>query len=137
MRATQIAAFALVLGLGAVPMLVHAQTAAPPTAGTWTQKAPMITPRGEVSLAAVGGKIFALGGNINGTSVPHNEEYDIATDKWRTRYPMPRARDHMGVAVLNGKIIAVGGLSPPSTRMGSRTSWNMIRRPTHGECSRR
>ena len=29
MRATQIAAFALVLGLGAVPMLVHGQTARP------------------------------------------------------------------------------------------------------------
>jgi N-acetylneuraminic acid mutarotase len=50
-----------------------------------------------------------LGGSINGTSVPHNEEYDVATDKWRVRYPMPRGLDHMGVAVVNGKIITVGG----------------------------
>ena len=72
-------------------------------------KTPMITPRSEVSLAEVNGKIYVLGGGITGTSVPHNEEYEIATDHWRIRYPMPRALDHMGVAVVNGKIITVGG----------------------------
>src|SRR5271167_85320 len=65
--------------------------------------------RSEVSLAEVGGKIYVVGGGINGTAVPHNEEYDIATNKWRVRYPMPRGLDHMGVAVVNGKIITVGG----------------------------
>jgi hypothetical protein len=117
------AACALMIAAGAIPMTAYGQAAAPGAAakgvstgtatgtstGTWTQKAPMITPRGEVSLAEVGGKIYALGGSINGTSVPHNEEYDIATDRWRSRYPMPRGLDHMGVAVVNGKIITVGG----------------------------
>src|SRR5215831_20024758 len=101
---------AFVAAIAAVPLFVHGQTAAPGGAtGHWTQKAPMITARAEVSLAQVGGKIHAVGGQINGTSVPHNEEYDIATDKWRVRYPMPRGLDHMGVAVVNGKIITVGG----------------------------
>jgi N-acetylneuraminic acid mutarotase len=112
MKAVQFAAacaFAVVAG--AIPVIVYGQIAAPGAVakGTWTQKAPMITARSEVSLAEVGGKIYVLGGGINGTSVPHNEEYDIATDKWRVRYPMPRGLDHMGVAVVNGKIITVGG----------------------------
>ncbi len=112
MKAVQLAgACAFVVAAAAIPMIVHGQTAAPGAAatGSWTQKAPMITPRSEVSLAEVGGKVYVLGGGINGTSVPHNEEYDIATDKWRVRYPMPRGLDHMGVAVVNGKIITVGG----------------------------
>src|SRR5258708_35111456 len=112
MKAVQFAApcaFAAVAG--AIPVIVYSQIAAPGAVakGTWTQKAPMITARSEVSLAEVGGKIYVLGGGINGTSVPPNEEYDIATDKWRVRYPMPRGLDHMGVAVVNGKIITVGG----------------------------
>ncbi len=110
MRKVQLAAAcAFVVAAGAVPMMVHGQTAAPGERGTWTQKAAMITPRTELSLAEVGGKVYALGGNIFGTAVPHNEEYDTATDKWRVRYPMPHALDHMGVGVVNGKIITVGG----------------------------
>jgi len=112
MRAVPLAtACAFALAAAAAPMIVHGQNAAPAAAatGTWTQKAPMITPRGEVSLAEVAGKIYVLGGNINGTAVPHNEEYDIATNKWRVRYPMPRGLDHMGVGVVNGKVITVGG----------------------------
>jgi hypothetical protein len=111
MKAAQRAALGVFVAAIAVPMFVHGQTAAPgaATVGSWSQKAPMITARSEVSLAEVGGKVYVLGGSINGTSVPHNEEYDIATDKWRVRYPMPRGLDHMGVAVVNGKIITVGG----------------------------
>jgi hypothetical protein len=111
MKAAQLAAACVFIAAGAVaPMIVHGQTAGPAAAkGTWSQKAPMITPRAEVSLAELGGKIYVLGGGINGTSVPHNEEYDIATDRWRSRYPMPRGLDHMGVAVVGGKIITVGG----------------------------
>src|SRR5580658_246044 len=109
MKWAQIAICAGLFAASAVPVMVRGQTAAPTSKGTWTQKAPMITPRSEVSLAEVGGKIYVLGGGITGTSVPHNEEYEIATDHWRIRYPMPRALDHMGVAVVNGKIITVGG----------------------------
>jgi len=111
MKAVQLAAACIfVAAAGTVPMIVHGQTASPGvgTKGTWTQKTPMMTARSEVSLAEVGGKIYVMGGGINGTSVPHNEEYDIATDKWRVRHPLPRGLDHMGVAVVNGKIITVG-----------------------------
>ena len=50
----------------------HAQT----PNGTWTQKAPMPAVRGEVAAAAVGDKLFAVGGNLAGKALPRNEEYD-------------------------------------------------------------
>jgi hypothetical protein len=67
--------------------------------------------RGEVAAAAVGDKLFALGGGVAGKAVPRNEEYDPLTDRWRPRAPLPQARDHLGVAVLNGKIYAFGGFT--------------------------
>ena len=61
MRLMPIAILCVIGAVGA-----FAQTAATGTsqgAGTWTQKAPLPTPRNEVSLATVGGKIYVLGGS--------------------------------------------------------------------------
>jgi N-acetylneuraminic acid mutarotase len=67
--------------------------------------------RGEVAAAAVGDKLFALGGNLAGKAMPRNEEYDPVGDRWQPRAPLPQARDHLGVAALNGKIYAFGGFT--------------------------
>jgi N-acetylneuraminic acid mutarotase len=70
--------------------------------------APMPTARGAAVAAAVGGKIFVIGGasvhpgaKIVGLSatVPHrslgtNEAYDPETNEWEIRSPMPTARSH-------------------------------------------
>ena len=79
--------------------------------GIWTMRAPMPTARAEMAAAAVRGKLYAIGGNIGGTAVPHNTEYDPATDMWRQRNPMPVARDHIGIAVVNHKIYTFGGFT--------------------------
>jgi len=85
----------------------------PPAAaqsGTWTAKAPMPAPRNEVVAAAVGGKIYVLGGSVAGNwQLTRNEEYDPATDRWRVRAPMPSGASHMAAAVLDGRILAIGG----------------------------
>src|SRR5262249_27542469 len=92
---------AFAAGLTAAALGTAAQSQTPP--GTWTQKAPMPALRGEVAAAAVGDKLFALGGGVAGKAVPRNEEYDPASNRWRERAPLPQPRDHLGVAVLNGK----------------------------------
>src|ERR1700686_3101614 len=79
------------------------------TAGSWSMKTSLPGIRAEVTAAAVGGKLFAVGGAVGGNAVPGVEEYDPATDRWRSRAPLPEARDHLGVAVVNGKIYAFGG----------------------------
>jgi hypothetical protein len=97
-----IAVIALLFAGGLMVALAPAQSQTP--AGAWTQKAPMPAVRGEVAAAAVGDKLFALGGGVAGKAVPRNEEYDPVTDRWRPRAPLPQARDHLGVAVLNGNL---------------------------------
>ena len=101
------ASAALVVAALALAGVAQAQT----PGGTWSQKAPMPAVRGEVAAAAVGDRLFALGGGVAGKAVARNEEYDPATDRWRERAPLPQPRDHLGVAVLGGKIHTFGGFT--------------------------
>src|SRR5262245_18135440 len=79
--------------------------AAQAQSGGWTTKTPLgAGPRNEVALAAVGDRLFVIGGNIGGNAVPLVDEYNPGTDTWRPRAPMPRGLDHLGVAVVTGRI---------------------------------
>src|SRR4030095_10147530 len=94
----------LCIVLGALTATAHAQAQ-----GSWTMKAPVPLARNEVTLAAVGGKVHVIGGNIQNVAGTYHDEYDPATDRWRSRAPLPNGLDHIGAAVLNGKIYTVGG----------------------------
>ena len=73
-------------------------------------KKPLSAPRNEVALAAVGGKVYVVGGSVGGDAVPLIDEYDPPSDGVaRDARPMPKGLDHLGVAVIGGKIITVGG----------------------------
>jgi N-acetylneuraminic acid mutarotase len=94
-----------------------------PATDAWKALAPMPTRRGSPVAAAVGGKIYVIGGaSIHPGSRepavhparPHRaldtvEEYDPATDTWRARSPMPTARNHAAVGVVGAKIYVIGG----------------------------
>jgi len=82
------------------------------TRGVWSEKTRLLEPRGEVAAAAVGGKIYVLGGSALGEDAQTlNEEYNPATDRWRLRAPMPRGLSHVGAVGMNGKIYVVGGFT--------------------------
>jgi N-acetylneuraminic acid mutarotase len=77
----------------------------------WSTKAAMSTARGSFGVAAVNGKIYAIGG-INDTSnspLSVNEEYNPANDVWRSKADMPTPRSGFAVAVYNNKIYVFGG----------------------------
>ena len=90
---------------------------------TWKALAPMPHKRGSAVAAAVGEKIYVIGGvsNIPGSedtglspaspqaSVGTVEEYDPATNTWRERSPMPTPRNHTTAAAVNGKVYVIGG----------------------------
>jgi N-acetylneuraminic acid mutarotase len=92
-----------------------------PSTDTWMALTPMPTKRGSPVAAAVGDKIYVIGGAVPSSGQmllhpqrPHHsvdtvEEYDPATDSWRTRAPMPTARNHAIAGVVNGKIYVIGG----------------------------
>src|SRR5882724_2818063 len=85
--------------------------------GSWTLKQHMPTPRYNLQVAAVNGKIYAIGGsggsgedcqNANCRTV---EEYDPQHNTWTTRAPMPTTHGPSGAArgVVNGIIYVAGG----------------------------
>jgi N-acetylneuraminic acid mutarotase len=86
---------------------------------SWTTKAPMQQARGGLCVAAVNGKIYAIGGstasglyppNLEGGFVGTNEEYDPATDTWTFKKPMPTSRSDFAIAVYQNKIYCIGGI---------------------------
>lgn len=85
--------------------------------GSWTTKAPMHEARSGLGIAAVNGKIYAIGG-FNDTGIAsigidtisaRNEEYDPATDTWIFKAPMPTPRYMFATAVYQNKIYCIGG----------------------------
>jgi N-acetylneuraminic acid mutarotase len=124
----------LVLPLISIP-LVSA------TEGSWEPKASMNKARAYLGVAAVNGKIYAIGGE-NGHVItygstalqltPHvvntTEMYDPICDTWTLKAPMPTPRGGFGVAVYQNKIYCIGGW----THSGSynNTGANEIYDPT-------
>ncbi|MFQ5894520.1 MAG: Kelch repeat-containing protein [Nitrospinota bacterium] len=77
--------------------------------GRWLAKRPSPTERGEVAVAAVGEKVYVIGGFGGGTRRSLVEEYDTRTDTWRARAPLPIAVRHPAAAGIGGKLYVVGG----------------------------
>ncbi|TGD82216.1 malectin domain-containing carbohydrate-binding protein [Hymenobacter wooponensis] len=86
-------------------------------AAGWTTAAPMPDARCHFATAHVGGKIYAMGGQV-GHDGPYNDvsyvqAYDPATDTWTRLHDMPYIRSHSEPAtfVVDGKVMLVGGRS--------------------------
>jgi len=94
------------------------------TTGTWSEGAPMPTPRGAAGWALLDGRIHVIGGNVEDAaavrdmpgvritedrSVNVHEAYDPATDTWTRLQPMQTPRNHLGAAASGGRIHAVLG----------------------------
>jgi N-acetylneuraminic acid mutarotase len=94
-----------------------------PATDVWKALAPMPSRRGSPVAAAVGGRIYVIGGASTHPGSPEPavhparphravgtvEEYDPATNTWRARSPMPTARNHAAIGVVNNKIYVIGG----------------------------
>ncbi|MFD6562741.1 Kelch repeat-containing protein [Micromonospora profundi] len=117
--ASALAATVSVAGVGPATPAVSAQ--AMPPAGhdraVWSDRAPMSTARAEVGVAALGGRVYVVGGTVqSGDEQPTwattlVTSYDPHTDRWRQHAPLPRPLTHVGVAGLNGKLYAFGGFT--------------------------
>jgi N-acetylneuraminic acid mutarotase len=81
------------------------------TENTWASKASMQVARSNLGVAAVNGKIYAIGGSAENGYVGTNEEYDPETDTWSFKKPMPTPRYGFGITVYQNKIYCIGGSS--------------------------
>jgi N-acetylneuraminic acid mutarotase len=80
-----------------------------PASDTWTQRAPMPSPRGALSVTEHDGKLYAIGGYDRRANSAAVEVYDPVRDTWASRAPLPTPRDHLATATLSGKLYAIGG----------------------------
>ncbi|MBH0178656.1 MAG: galactose oxidase [Nitrospira sp.] len=80
-----------------------------PVTNTWTERAPMPTARGALSVTELDGKLYAVGGYDGKGNNAQVEVYDPVLNAWTTRAPLPTPRDHLAVATVAGKIYAIGG----------------------------
>ena len=90
----------------------------------WSELPPMPTPRGALTAAAVGNKIYVAGGAKipSGVRLPDGlnagspveilgtmEMFDTETKTWTALRPMTLPRNHHDIAYLDGKLYAIGG----------------------------
>jgi N-acetylneuraminic acid mutarotase len=80
---------------------------------SWTEKAPMSVGRGDLGVAVVDGKIYAIGGTLTDEHAPVNvnEEYDPANDSWTYKQQIPVPRCMFATAVYQNKIYCIGGVT--------------------------
>jgi N-acetylneuraminic acid mutarotase len=98
--------------------LVSAVEVYDPATDTWTKKADMPNPRVGLRGVSVNGKIYVMGGVVNGNTAENVlnllEEYDPVTDTWTQKTDMPTARWNLAAVTVNGKIYAIGGSDLPA-----------------------
>ncbi len=86
-----------------------------PGATNWTTLAPLPTNRNHMGAVALGGKIYAVGGqqSQDAAEIPQSalEIYDPAANQWSAGKSLPFGRSHVaGATVLvNGRIVVLGG----------------------------
>ncbi|HVT39257.1 MAG TPA: hypothetical protein VHE78_09445 [Gemmatimonadaceae bacterium] len=94
-----------------------------PFTNVWTSNAShtsMPTPRYALAMGAVGGLLYAVGGQGNSGLTGALEAYNATADSWTIKTSMPTPRLALGVGVSGGLLYAVGGAfaggaSAPST----------------------
>ena len=95
------------------PPALAAVEAYDPAEDSWRTVAPLPEPRVSAGSAAVGGKIYVMGGQTrswwSATPVASVAIYDPQTNTWSKGADMPTPRTAMGVAAIDGLIYAAGG----------------------------
>ena len=80
-----------------------------PTTDAWSERAPMPTARGALSVTVHEGRLYAIGGYEGRANSAAVEVYDPVRNSWSARALLPTPRDHLATATAAGKIYAMGG----------------------------
>ncbi len=80
--------------------------------GMWETRAPYPLEATEVAAAAIGAKVYVVGGLIRAGSTNRLFIYDPFTDTWLEGAPLPilGGVDHPNVAAVSGKVYFLGGI---------------------------
>jgi len=95
--------------------------------GEWKKKSDMPTAKYGLSVCAVNGKVYAIGGcsdNLNTRSV---DEYNPITDKWVNKADIPTGRFFSGFSEVNGKIYIIGGTSDGNDTLATVNEYDPVK----------
>ena len=91
----------------------------------WLTKAASPTAREDFAAAVIGGKVFALGGLVDGTPIAVSHSYDPGTSRWTSRAAMPSPwAGSNGAAVINGIVYVPGGYGSSLLRTNKLFAYN-------------
>lgn len=77
--------------------------------GEWTEVAPMSLARIQPGVAALGGKMYVVGGEQGSQILANGEVYDPQSNSWSVIAAMNEARCEFGLATWRGTLYALGG----------------------------
>ncbi|HEV8599827.1 MAG TPA: kelch repeat-containing protein, partial [Gemmatimonadales bacterium] len=98
-------------GGGAFNTALNTVEAYDPITNSWTTKSPLPTSRASLSVGAVNGILYGVGGESGGSvTVNVVEAYSPSTNLWTTKTPMLGGSRAFGfAAAVNGVIYVIGG----------------------------
>lgn len=78
-----------------------------PATDTWATKTPG-TVRGSVAVGAIGGKLYAVGGEYNLEKLTTGRVYDPSTDQWASIASLPTGTSNAACGVVEDRLYVVG-----------------------------
>src|SRR5215211_1302903 len=75
----------------------------------WRRLAPLPRGRQAGGLVALDGRLYLVGGVVDGGLAADTQVYDPAADRWSPAPGLPTRREHLGAAAAGGRVYAVGG----------------------------
>ena len=84
----------------------------------------MGVPRQAVGGAALGDRVYAVGGREETTPTAVVEAYDTIADRWASVAPLPAPLSDVAVAVLDGVLYACGGIAPDGSAVASVSAYD-------------
>lgn len=89
------------------------------TTDQWLSLAPMPTARGSLAVVALGGRLYALGGEATpGTVTDAVECFDPATRSWRVLTAMPYRSHGLGAVAMGTALYVMGGFTGAGDAVG-------------------
>src|SRR5919107_2005059 len=75
----------------------------------WRRLAPLPRGRQAGGLVALDGRLYLVGGVVEGGLASDTQVYDPAADRWAAAPGLPTPREHLGAAAAAGRVYVVGG----------------------------
>lgn len=95
-----------------------------PRTNSWTELAPMLTPRYRFAAISYHRRIYAIGGADGNKVLRSVEAYDPHRDRWSAAASLPRPEMMTAVAAAKGSIDVIGGTDGEGQTFGSLFLYN-------------